>query len=325
MNRPTGSEPLVEKPARGSPDTALSRRALLIGGASATATAIAGLAAGIGVGAHEVPPAPRNVFPRLRFANKVVMITGATSGIGRAAALAFAREGARVAFCGRREALGHEVEREIQSKGGTARYLRADVRVETDVQRFVDFTVAQFGRLDVALNNAGITLEKPLHEYSSSEWDDVLHTNLRGVFYAMKYQIPVMLAGGAGAIVVTSSSNAIATQAKRGAYAASKRALVALVQAAALDYGPHNIRVNAMLPGTTDTALVRRVAGMENAPDAVWHAAAAEWAKSHAPGLGRMANAEEIAEFALMLASDEHPFLTGAALVIDGGKTAQGG
>jgi hypothetical protein len=111
MNRPTGSEPLVEKPARGSPDTALSRRALLIGGASATATAIAGLAAGIGVGAHEVPPAPRNVFPRLRFANKVVMITGATSGIGRAAALAFAREGARVAFCGRREALGHEVER----------------------------------------------------------------------------------------------------------------------------------------------------------------------------------------------------------------------
>jgi NAD(P)-dependent dehydrogenase (short-subunit alcohol dehydrogenase family) len=124
---------------------------------------------------------------------------------------------------------------------------------------------------------------------------------------------------------VTSSSNAIATQAGRGAYAASKRALIALVQAAALDYGSRNIRVNAMLPGTTDTALVRRVAGMENAPDAVWHAAAAEWAKSRVPGLGRMANPEEIAEFALTLASDEHPFLTGAALVIDGGKTAQGG
>jgi NAD(P)-dependent dehydrogenase (short-subunit alcohol dehydrogenase family) len=97
------------------------------------------------------------------------------------------------------------------------------------------------------------------------------------------------------------------------------------VQAAALEYGPRNIRINAMLPGTTDTPLVRRVAGMENAPDAVWTAAAAEWAKSHAPGLGRMANPEEIAEFALALASDEYSFLTGAALVIDGGKTAQGG
>lgn len=303
----------------------LSRRCLLIGGASATAAGIAGLAAGIGIGAHEVPPAPRNVSSRQRFANKVVMITGATSGIGRAAAIAFAREGARVTFCGRREALGHEVEKEIQGKGGAARYFRADVRVEADVQGFVDFTVAQFGRIDVALNNAGITLEKPLHEYSSSEWDDVLNTNLRGVFYAMKYQIPVMLAGGGGEIVVTSSSNAIATQAKRGAYAASKRGLVALVQAAALDYGAHNIRINAMLPGTTDTALVRGVAGMENVPDPIWHAAAAEWAKSHAPGLGRMANPEEIAEFALTLASDEHPFLTGAALVIDGGKTARAG
>ena len=193
------------------------------------------------------------------------------------------------------------------------------------MQRFVEFTVAQFGHLDIALNNAGITLEKSLHDYSSDEWDDILNTNLRGVFYAMKYQIPVMLASQGGAIVVTSSSNAIATQPKRGAYAASKRALVALVQAAALDYGSHNIRVNAMLPGTTDTALVRRVAGMEDLPDSVWRAAAAEWARSHVPGLGRMANPEEIAEFALALASDEHPFLSGAALIIDGGKTAMGG
>lgn len=307
------------------PKAPISRRALLVGGAGATAVGIAGLAAGIAVGAHEVPPAPWSVSSRQRFADKVVMITGATSGIGRAAAIAFAREGAKVTFCGRREALGAEVEQLIRGNGGMARYFRADVRIEADVQRFTEFTVAQFGRIDVALNNAGITLEKSLHEYTSAEWDDVLRTNLRGVFFAMKYQIPVMLAGNGGSIVVTSSSNAIATQGKRGAYAASKRALVALVQAAALEYGPHNIRVNAMLPGTTDTALVRRVAGMENVPDAVWHAAAAEWAKSHLPGLGRMANPEEIAEFALSLASDEYPFLTGAALVIDGGKTAQGG
>ena len=303
----------------------LSRRSLLIGGTSAAAAGVLGVAAGISVGEHAVPPAPRSVSSRQRFKDKVVMITGATSGIGRAAAVAFAREGAKVTFCGRRSALGHAVEQEITDKGGTARYCQADVRNERDVQRFVDFTVAHFGRLDVAFNNAGITLEKPLHEYSSAEWDDVLNTNLRGVFYSIKYQVPVMLAANGGNIVVTSSSNAIATQGKRGAYAASKRGLVALVQAAALEYGPHNIRINAMLPGTTDTPLVRRVAGMENAPDAVWKDGAAEWAKSHAPGLGRMANPEEIAEFALALASDEYPFLTGAALVIDGGKTAQGG
>lgn len=318
------SDPRNESPQR-TANAPVSRRSLLIGGAGATAVGIAGLAAGIGVGAHEVPPAPRNFSTQRRFANKVVMITGGTSGIGRAAALAFAREGARVAFCGRREALGHEVEREIRAAGGTARYIRADVRIEADVQRFVDVTVAEFGRLDVALNNAGITLEKLLHEYSSGEWDDVLNTNLRGVFFALKYQIPVMLDGKGGTIVITSSSNAIATQSRRGAYAASKRALVALTQAAALDYGSHNIRINAMLPGTTDTALVRRVAGMEDVPDAVWHAAAAVWAKSHIPGLGRMANPEEMAEFALTLASDALPFLTGAALVIDGGKTAYGG
>jgi NAD(P)-dependent dehydrogenase (short-subunit alcohol dehydrogenase family) len=310
---------------RGTPKTPLSRRTLLIGGTGAVAAGLAGLGAGIGVGAHEVPPAPRSVASRQRFVNKVVMITGATSGIGRAAALAFAREGAHVTFCGRRQSLGHEVEQEIRAAGGTARYFRADVRAEADVRAFVDFTVTQFGRLDVAFDNAGVTLERPLHEYSGSEWDDVLQTNLRGVFFALKYQLPVMMAGSGGSIVVTSSSNAIATRAGRGAYAASKRALVALVQAAALEYGPHNIRVNAMLPGTTDTALVRRVAGMENAPDLAWRAAAAEWARSHVPGLGRMANPEEIAEFALALASDEHPFLTGGALVIDGGKTAQGG
>jgi NAD(P)-dependent dehydrogenase (short-subunit alcohol dehydrogenase family) len=164
------------------------------------------MAAGIGVGSHEVPPAPGTSSSRQRFADKVVIITGGTSGIGRAAAIAFAREGARVAFCGRREALGREVELGIGVAGGMAHYFRADMRVESDVQRFVEFTVSQFGRLDVAFNNAGITLEKSLHEYSSSEWDDVLNTNLRGVFFAIEYQVPQMLASAGGTIVVTSSS-----------------------------------------------------------------------------------------------------------------------
>ncbi len=238
--------------------------------------------------------------------------------------MAFAAEGGKVGFCGRREKLGHDVEQEIRSQGGEATYVRADVRVEAEVKTFVDQIAARYGGLNVAFNNAGITLEKALHEYSSREWDDVVNTNLRGVFLAMKYEVPYMLAGGGGTIVVTPSSNAIATTERRSAYTAGKRGLVGLVQSAALDYAQKNIRVNALVPGTTDTALVRRAAGMENVPDAIWEVAARQWAKSHVPGLERMATPEEIA-FALVLASEEHPYMTGSQMVIDGGKTAHAG
>lgn len=298
-----------------------SRRLVLASAALGTAAGVAGLAGGLALGT--APRAPRAVARgSARFADKVVLITGATSGIGRAAAKAFAAEGAKVAFCGRREQLGRDVEAEIRWDGGEATYIRADVRDERDVEAFVAAAVARYGRLDIAFNNAGITLEKPLHELTAAEFDDVSHTNLRGAFLAIKYEVPHMIAGGGGSIVVTASSNAIATQARRSAYSASKRALIGLVQSAALDYAPHGIRVNALVPGTTDTALVRRAAGMENVPDAVWQVGAAQWAKSNVPGLGRMARPEEIAAFALTLASDEHAFMTGAALVIDGGKTA---
>lgn len=298
---------------------ALDRRAML----TMTAAAITGGVAGC---ARSVTPshAAAQTNGRRRFENKVVLITGATSGIGRAAAIAFAAEGAKVAFCGRRENLGHEVEDDIKSKGGEATYIRADVRDESSVQALVDQTVRKYGRLDVAFNNAGITLERPLHEYSAAEWDDIQNTNVRGVFLAMKYEIPHMLATGSGNIVVTSSSNAISTTEKRSAYTASKRGLVGLVQSAALDYVERGIRINALIPGTTDTSLVRRVAHMESIPDAAWEAAASMWARSHVP-MKRMATPEEIAAFALALASDEFPFMTGAQMVIDGGKTVHGG
>lgn len=301
----------------------LTRRTVLGAGAIGAASLAAGFAGGLAL-----KPAPHLLQPssgRKRFENKVVAITGATSGIGRAAAIQFAAEGGKVAFCGRRERLGREVEKQIRDSGGEATYIRADVRDETQVEAFIDRAVAVYGRLDVAFNNAGITLERPLHDYTAAEWDDVIDTNLRGVFLAMKYEIPYMLMGGGGNIVITSSSNAIATTEKRSAYSASKRGLVGLAQAAALDYAQHGIRVNVLVPGTTDTELVRRSADMENAPDAVWELALAQWAKSHVPGLQRVAQADEIAAFALVLASNDHPYMTGAQLVIDGGKTAHGG
>lgn len=298
----------------------LTRRDLI---GLASATAVGGLVGAVAT--SQKVPAAFVVQNRRRFQDKVVIITGATSGIGRAAALQFSAEGGKVGFCGRREGLGREVESEIKSQGGEATYIRADVRNESDVKAFVDQVVQKYGRIDVAFNNAGITIEKPLHEYSSQEWDDVVTTNLRGVFLAMKYEIPYMLANGGGNIVVTSSSNAIATTDRRSAYTASKRGLVGLVQSAAQDYAEKGIRINTLIPGTTDTALVRRSAHMENAPDAVWELAAAQWAKSHVPRLGRMAKPEEIASFALALASDEFPYMTGSQMVIDGGKTAHAG
>ena len=233
-------------------------------------------------------------------------------GIGRAAALAFAAEGRQGRLLRPPHGLGQEVEHDIKSAGGQALYVKADVLVEDEVRAFIDRTVHTYGRLDVAFNNAGITIEKPLHDYSADEWDRVNNTNLRGVFLAMKYQIPHMLRAGGGTIVVTSSSNAIATQAKRSAYTASSGRLVGLVQAAALDYAQQGIRVNTLIPGTTDTPFLRKAAGMENVPDAVWRVGLNQWVKNNVPGQGRLATAEEIASLALTLASDEHPFMTGA-------------
>ncbi|MBB5914993.1 hypothetical protein BJY24_003860 [Nocardia transvalensis] len=298
-----------------------SRRRLLGAiAASGVVAGAAGLAGGVALGADS--NAPRYQPAQRRFQDKVVVITGATSGIGAAAARMFAAEGGRVAFCGRRVDRGRAVEREIREAGGEATYIRADVLVEQDVRAFVDAAVAKYGGLHVAFNNAGITIQKKLHEYSADEFDRVLRTNLRGTFLAMKYEVPQMIRSGGGAIVVTSSSNALATDAGRAAYTASKRGLVGLVQGAALDYAADGIRVNALVPGTTDTELVRNASPIGALPDDAYHVAMRQWASSNVPGLGRLATPEEIAAFALTLAAPEHGYLTGAQLVIDGGKTA---
>ncbi|QDH71212.1 SDR family NAD(P)-dependent oxidoreductase [Marilutibacter alkalisoli] len=287
--------------------TTISRRELLGAGLAATA-----LAAGSRVATASAAP---TVQARGRLDGKVAIITGATSGIGRSTALAFAREGARVGFCGRREALGREVEAEIRAAGGEAMYVRADVTVPADVRDFVDAVAERYGGLHVAFNNAGITGRfQPLHELSLEEWETIYQTNTRGVFLSMQRQIPHMLRSGGGSIILTSSLHERSTRPGAGGYATSKRALMGLAQAAALDYGMQGIRANVIAPGIIDTALFRNATGAS--PEL------AEQSRLKVDAFQRIGEPEEIADVALWLASDESRYMTGASVLADGGVLA---
>jgi NAD(P)-dependent dehydrogenase (short-subunit alcohol dehydrogenase family) len=250
-----------------------------------------------------------------RFKDKVVLITGATSGIGRATAQAFAGEGAQVMFCGRREQLGQEVAAAIKKSGGVARYLRADVREPDQIEAFVQACLQEFGRIDIAFNNAGVEGKlAEMHTLSLQDWETVMNTNLRGVWLSMKAEITQMRKQGGGAIVNTSSVQGLAANPGFTPYTASKHGILGLTKTAALENAQHNIRVNAIAPGPIDTAMTDRT--LVGAPITKAQLA------NRVP-VKRIGRPEEIAQVVMWLASNEAPFVTGAFLNVDGGVIAQ--
>lgn len=290
--------------------TVLTGLGALTGGAALAAGALAN--SGPATAATAAPPKGQ------RFRGKVVQITGGTSGIGEATARAFAAQGAKVAFCGRRAELGRKVEQEIRAAGGDAKYIPADVRLPASVASFVNAAARHYGRLDIAFNNAGVQISAPIHETSVAAWDNLMNTNLRGVFLAMQSQIPHLRRAGGGVIIVNSSIGAIVGRPQLSTYQASKSALLALVKTAALEYGGDGIRINAVLPGITDTAMIRPP-GMD---DATWKKAKTAIGQLNVDGLKRIAEPAEIAQAVLAMSTDELAYLTGAQLPVDGGITA---
>lgn len=246
-------------------------------------------------------------------ANKVAIVTGASSGIGRASASLFAREGARVVVSARRQGELDALVREIEAAGGQAIAIAGDVGSEKLAEALVDAAIARFGGLDIAFNNAGIVGEmKPLTDVSLDEWRETLHTNLTSAFLGAKYQIPAMIARGGGSLIFTSSFVGYTVgMPGMAVYAASKAGQIGLVKAIAAEYGAKGIRANAILPGGTDTP-----ASITNSPGATPQVL--EFVQGlHA--LKRIAQPEEIARSVLHLASDASSFITGTAFLVDGG------
>lgn len=247
------------------------------------------------------------------YQGKVAFVTGAGSGIGRAAALAFARKGASVTVADVSDDGGRETARQIEEQGGRALAVECDVTRSGDVKAALDKTIEAFGRLDFAFNNAGVEQKNlAMAEIDEDEWQRIVDTNLRGVFLCMKYEIPLLLKQGGGAIVNTSSGAGLIGIKGGAAYTAAKHGVIGLTKSAALDYAAQNIRVNAVAPGYIATPMMDRFTG----------GSADGWGKvvSEEP-IGRAGKPEEIADAVIRLCSDAASFVVGHALVVDGGQT----
>jgi len=251
-----------------------------------------------------------------QFGGKVAFVTGAANGIGRATALAFAREGAGVVVADVSEQGNQETARLIEELGVRAVAVCCDVARADDVQAALTKTVEAFGRLDFAFNNAGVEQKKltPTAELDEAEWNRIIDIDLRGVFLCMKHEIPLMLKQGGGVIVNTSSGAGVIGIKGNPAYTAAKHGVVGLTRSAALDYAAQNIRVNVVCPGYIDTPMMGRFTG--GTPEGRAKVIAEE-------PVGRMGKPEEIAGAVVWLCSDTAAFVIGHALVIDGGQTVQ--
>ena len=251
----------------------------------------------------------------MRFRGKVVLITGAGVGIGRAAAVRFGKEGAKVAINSLTPTNGQETLRLLQEARGQGIYIQGDVSLAADARRMVEETVKAFGRIDILVNNAGIVLPGRVDNISEEDWDRTIAVNLKGVYLVSKYTIPEMRKIGGGVIVLNASVVAIKGVKDRGAYTASKGGVLALTKAMAADYLSENIRVNCVCPGTTYTpSLERRIQAFADPEKARVDFIARQ-------PMGRLGKDEEIAAAILFAASDEAAFMTGANIAIDGGMT----
>ncbi|WP_283639287.1 SDR family NAD(P)-dependent oxidoreductase [Mesonia mobilis] len=245
--------------------------------------------------------------------NKVAIITGAGSGIGKSTALLFAQEGAKVVVTDINEEHGNSVVKEIEANGGDAIFIKADTSKAEDSEMTVKKTIEKFGQLDIAVNNAGISgPTEPIGEYSIEAWDKVISINLSGVFYGMRYQIPEMQKAGKGSIINVASILGQVGFANSSAYAAAKHGVVGLTKTAGLEYGKSGVRVNAVGPAFIETPLVK---------DSLSEDAYNSLAEMHS--MGRLGQPNEVAELFLWLASDKASFATGAYYPIDGGYLAK--
>jgi meso-butanediol dehydrogenase / (S,S)-butanediol dehydrogenase / diacetyl reductase len=253
----------------------------------------------------------------MRLSGRAAVITGASTGIGRACALRFASEGARVVIADVQDAAGEALRSEIERNGGTSSFIHADVARRSDNERAIDHCVDRYGGIDILFCNAGVTLPKLLDESTDDEIERLLGVNLMAVLYAARYAIPLMLAQpGRGTMLFTASKTGLVAQTDSPVYCASKGAVVMLAKALALDYATRGIRVNALCPGIIETPMLRQFADSRPDPTAAWKSYA------EAQPMGRLGTVDECADAALWLVSDEASFITGVALPVDGGFTA---
>lgn len=252
----------------------------------------------------------------MRLQGKVALITGGTSGIGSATAIRFAQEGARVAVTGRDAGRGGKVVDTIVADGGQAIFIRSDVRLAEACRRAVEQTLERFGQIDILFNNAGVFHPRTVPDCSEEEWDETIDSSLKGAFLMSKYALPSMIERGSGSIIHTSSGWGILGGNDAAAYCAAKGGLVVMAKAMAIDHGPQGIRVNCVCPGDVLTPMLHDDAAKRGM---AWEDYAAGAIQRP---LGRIGTVDEIASAVLFLASDESSFVTGEALVVDGGGVA---